>query len=440
MPDLKHLPPRFASRPRANNSLSSSGSHSLYSGALAMSPPDPPANDPPILQPTPAPFFQGSPSFQMQSSLFHPLPFFEYDLTHRAAFFRYLRDRIPIVSAGVWSWVHLCATPLERFLIGPDYAKASAHRILDDFEQKLEPYPGRRALERLTEALFLELFTLGRCAVEIIPLPDLGGIDRIVFLDPYRVRFGQKNEKYWAKDEQYLIPVAPARFFYAVLTHDPANPAGIEPLATLPFVLAIETQLLEDMARSARNAGTPRLQIKITPPPREATETLEDYELRASRYFDDTVNGFAKLEPDDHLFTWSDVEVTVIGGDGGMRAQWRIHRQEVMEDVITGLKLFPWVLGRSHGTTKNWVEAQYNLLMHIVRSLQLRGLQLADKLANTELMLKGNPCIVEHRYTPHADPFALPREQAFATKVKTMLELEARGYLTKDQVKENLKL
>lgn len=407
---------------------------------LAQAPNDPIIGEPPVNHPTPPPFFQGTDT-TLQSVF--PLSGgfgFSYDVENRAAFYRYLRDRIPIVSAGVWSWVHLCATPLQRHLQGPDYARKQAERTLDDLEQSLEPYPGKRALERLTEALFLELFTLGRCAVELIPLSDLSGLDRIVFLDPYRIRFGRNREKYWVKNERYLIPITPARFFYAVLTHDPANPAGIEPLATLPFVLAIETQLTEDMARSAKQAGTPRLQIKITPPKREPAESVESYEERAGRYFDDTVRGFANLQPDDHIFTWSDVEVTVIGGDGATRAQWRIHRQEMMEDVITGLKLFPWVLGRSHGTTKNWVEAQYNLLMHIVQSLQLRGLQLADRLANTELALRGNPCTVEHRFAPHTDPFALPREQAYALKVKTLLELEARGYLDKMRVKEMLRV
>ncbi|MCX7835946.1 MAG: hypothetical protein N2450_07770 [bacterium] len=431
-------PFRLLSKPRRPQPSVYSTFVQLYERHLAQQPNDPPALDPPSLNPTPPPFFQGTTTFFQ--TVFSPYQhaFLQYDTHQRAAFFRYLRDRIPIVSAGIWSWVHLCATPLERVISGPEYAKPSANQILDQFEQKLEPYPGKRALERLTEALFLELFTLGRCAVEIVPYPDLSGIDRIHFLDPYRVRFGPQNEKYWLQNERYLIPVPPDRFFYAVLTHDPSNPSGIEPLATLPFVLAIETQLLEDMARSAKHAGTPRLQIKITPPPRDPSESAEDYELRASRYFDDTVQGFSRLEADDHLFTWSDVEVTVIGGDGGMRAQWRIHRQEVMEDVITGLKLFPWVLGRSHGTTKNWVEAQYNLLMHIVRSLQLRGLQLADRLANIELALRGNPCTVEHRYEPHADPFALPREQAFSLKVKTLLELEAKGYIHKEEVKDKL--
>ena len=262
----------------------------------------------------------------------------------------------------------------------------------------------------------------------------------IHFIDPFRIRFGDNNERYYLDDDRKLIPVLSDRFFYAVLQHEPSQPAGIEPLATLPFVLAIEQQLLEDMARSSHNVGSPRLQVKITPPTREPGEAGNEYETRSGRYFDDTVSGFAKLEPDDNLFTWNDVEVTTIGGDGQSKSTWQINRQEVVEDVVTGLKLFPWVLGRSHGTTKNWVEAQYNLLMHIVNSLQLRGLQLAERIANTELALRGNSARVAFSYTPHPDPYALQREQALALRAETILKLVDGGYMDKDDAIAKLKV
>ncbi|MDK9700065.1 MAG: hypothetical protein OEM52_07970 [bacterium] len=376
------------------------------------------------------PFFRGSD----KSNFPGPLEAgFRYTGGNRAEFYRYLRDRLPIVSAGVWAWVHLCATSLERRFDGPTYARKQAEQLLDAMEARMQPYPGYRAFDRLTEALFLELFTLGRCAAEILPLPDLSGIAGVSFLDPYRVHFGSHNKQYFQIDENHLIPVIPERFFYAVLQHDPSQPGGIEPLATLPFVLAIESQLVEDMALTSHNVGAPRLQVKVTPPQREPSESAEEYESRVGRYFDDTVSGFAKLDPDDNLFTWNDVEVTVIGGDGMQKSNWRINRQEVIEDVVTGLKLFPWVLGRSHGTTKNWVQAQFNMLMHIVGTLQLRGLQLAERLANTELALRGNPTRVRFSFTPHTDPFALQHEQAFSLKVDTLLKLVANGYLTKEQ-------
>jgi len=386
---------------------------------------------------TSLPFFTGSD----HSGFPGPLESgFIYTGGNRAEFYRFIRDRLPVVSAGIWSWVHLCATPLERKITGAAYAIRDAEKQLDALEKRILPYPGRLALDRLTEALFWELFTLGRCAAEIVPLPDLSGLAEVRFLDPFRVRIGNRANKYYYDLGDKLVPVVPERFFYAVLQNDPSQPLGIEPLATLPFVLAIENQLLEDMARSSHNVGSPRLQVKISPPTREPSESGEEYETRAGRYFDDTVSGFAKLDPDDNLFTWNDVEVTLIGGESSAKSTWRMNRQEVIEDVVTGLKLFPWVLGRSHGTTKNWVETQFNLLMHIVGTLQLRGLQLAERIANTELALRGNTATVTYSYTPHVDPFALQREQAFSLRATTLMKLVDGGYLKKEDVAGKLKV
>jgi hypothetical protein len=216
------------------------------------------------------------------------------------------------------------------------------------------------------------------------------------------------------------------------LGNDISDPRGIEPLASIPFVAQIQEALLFDMARSSRNAGTPRLQIRITPPPAFAHESEKEYQERINQYFDATVSQFSRLDPDDNLFTWSDVEVRVIGGDQGRTFVWRMNREQVIEDVITGLRLFPWVLGRSHGTTKNWVEAQFNILMQIVDAVQDMGTSLADWLRNTELRMHGNLATAHHIFSPNEDPFLLSKMQARAIEFETIDKKVQRAYISKD--------
>lgn len=122
----------------------------------------------------------------------------------------------------------------------------------------------------------------------------------------------------------------------------------------------------------------------------------------------------------------------VIGGEEGRTYTWRMNRQQVIEDVISGLHLFPWVLGRSHGTTKNWVEAQFNLLMQIVDIVQDIGTSLANWLRTTELRLRGNTATVEHVFSPNQDPFMLSRMQSRAVEFDTIDKKVQRGYISKD--------
>ncbi|MBU0518641.1 hypothetical protein KJ564_06855, partial [bacterium] len=302
------------------------------------------------------------------------------------------------------------------------------------------PYQRSKGINRLMEALFLELFTLGRFCGELVLLPDGSGIDHFRTLDPFKIRWerGDRWKAIYEESDGSERVLNQERTFYTTLGLDISNPAGIEPLATVPFVLEIEQKLLEDMARSSHNAGTPRLQVKISPPQSFENEHEDEYLSRINSYFDQTVDQFSNLEADQNLFTWSDVEVTVIGGEKGRTFSWKINREQVLEDVIMALKLFPWVLGRSHGTTQNWVSAQYNLLMQEVDSIQASATALADWLRDTELKLRGCSVESKHVFAPNQDPFLLERAQSEEISFHTVDEMVEKGYISKDDAKRRL--
>jgi hypothetical protein len=213
---------------------------------------------------------------------------------NRSDFYRYLRDHVPIISAAIWSWVHLCATPQSYTLEGSQSEKERAAKILSDLEARVleNPLIRREGIKQLTEQFFLELFTVGSFAGEIVPLADGTGIDYFHTLDPDLIQWERDGRwRAFIEDEKgkrtYL---SPERFFFAGLGADITHPRGIEPLASVPFVAQIQEAMLSDMARSARNAGTPRLQIRIRPPQPFAHEDEKEYQTRINHYFDDTVS------------------------------------------------------------------------------------------------------------------------------------------------------
>ncbi|MBM3327398.1 MAG: hypothetical protein FJY65_10590 [Calditrichaeota bacterium] len=405
---------------------------------------------------------------------------FHYDSQNRGAFYRWLRESIPIISAGIWAWVRLCSTPLRQEIEGSSSARAKASAVLTDLNRRIleAPYGKGSGLMRLTEAYFLELFTTGRFAGEIILDENEHSIDHFRFLDPYAVGW-LNTEKGWTpfierpevNDAKYkaernldklqrnytankvkqdeissasnksddYIRLDPQYFFYGTLGTDLANPLGNEPLACIPFVSEIEQLMLEDMARSSHNAGTPRLQVKIGRPERFSWEGDKEYVERSNRFFQDMVTQFGTLEPDDNVFTWNDVEVVVVGGSG-KSWEWRLNREQVVEDVVTGLKLFPWVLGRTHKTTQNWVQSQYDLLMQVVQSHQKTGSDLADWITNSELKLRGIEAVVRHKFDRHPDPFRLERAQAERSEFDRIDLMVQRGYVTQEEAKQMLGL
>jgi len=367
---------------------------------------------------------------------------FVYTGYNRADFYRFLRDRIPIVSAAVWTWKNLCATPQRLTLDGAESEVKAAKKIIEALEKRVHPNPFLRGngVNRLCEDFFLELFTTGSFAGIVVPLADGSGIDYFLQLDASRIVWKGEGrvQAYWENDNGSLIPLPKDSLFFSTLSSDIKNPGGIEPMSSIPFVVAIEQMMLEDMARSAHNAGNPRMHIRITPPERFEAEGDNEYVERINSYFDDTVNQFYKLEADENLFTWGDVEIKIVGAEPGRANVWKIHREQVIEDVITGLKLFPWALGRSHGTTKNWVESQFNILMQIVDSIQEAGVVFADWLRTTELRMKGNLAVPHHRFSPNQDPFQLDKRRAQEIHFRTVNAKFQAGFISKEQAAQEL--
>ena len=66
---------------------------------------------------------------------------FDYYGTNSGDFYRWIRDAIPIISAGVWTWVRLCATRQTRIIDGPAAEVKRARDVLAKLDAKLLELP-----------------------------------------------------------------------------------------------------------------------------------------------------------------------------------------------------------------------------------------------------------------------------------------------------------
>ncbi|MCP4726304.1 MAG: hypothetical protein GY863_14765 [bacterium] len=359
-----------------------------------------------------------------------------YFYDSRSGFYRYLRDRVPIISSAVWHWVRLCNTPGSYHLKGSDSQTKEAEKVLEELCRRMNTVIGtkRTGMGYMLELFFQEVFTCGSFTGQLMPLPSGRGIDYFRDFDSSEIEW-KKREKWipYLKKKESLIPLDSNMVFHYGLGADRNHPEGISFLASVEFVTGIEQKMVEDMAKSSHNAGNPHLHVKVAQPERFENESDSRYIKRANKYFDNTVNMFQDIDPDDNIFTWSDIEVTIIGGSDAMPSSWKLNREQVIEDVITGMKLFPWVVGRSHGTTKNWVQAQFNLLMQVVDSIQEEGRSFAEWILNTELELRRIPVKASYVFSPNQDPFLYEREKAYSLKFDTVDKKVKRGYISKNE-------
>lgn len=303
-----------------------------------------------------------------------------------------LERYIPNVGGAIWTWKKLCNTQFEmNFEGGTERQRNEANKIFKRLNQKINPIKSVKngGFNNLLSIYYEHLFKYGRTSGSLIIDENMSEIKTYKVYNPYDIRF-TKNLTPIIVIENKWFKLNENTFYYYAQNMDTENPYGISMLESCPSLVKINDDLLRDMANSSSNAGVPRLHIKIDQPEQLDKEPVDDYIERANRYFDDTVDNLSSIGSDENFYTWKDMEIAVAGGSQGATGfVWRINRQMIDEEMITAFKLYPWVLAKSTGTTKNWVSAQYDLLMNEVDSVQNEAKNFVEWITAIELTLHG---------------------------------------------------
>lgn len=375
------------------------------------------------------------------------LPHPHHDPHRLFPFLRAMRDAIPDVSAGVWAWVRLCSTPRRLELIGGGEAEQErARELIRRLDARVCEFDHARhqGFDALTQSFFLSVFTYGAFAGEVTLTPDRRAVDRFYLIDPASVRFrraprSRRIAPFQLTADGATVRLSPASFFYHGLDPDGDSPYGRSPLVSLPFVARIQQQLLEDIGKAMHNAGYPQLHIRYTPPEREPGEALGVYQDRIRRDYETIRDGLRARKADSNYLTYDNIEISYIG-PGGQSVRWQESYQAVCEQVISGLHLAPFMLGRNWGTTESWGRSQYRLITNNAASVQTGARRLCEWLANLELALAGLPVRAAYHFAPHDALDRLEQAQADEAHTNALVALYDRGLLDKPATLARLQL
>lgn len=355
-----------------------------------------------------------------------------------AAFYSYIRTRVPVVSNGIAAWVDLSATRQRvEYHGGSERQQGKAQEIIAALDQRVYEYDFERqaGMDKLMSAFFISYFTNGRFCAELIPYADGSGVAYVSVVNPFTVSFARRGEGVVLVQERQdgtKVDLPRDRMFYSAFDPDAEHPGGVSMLDSIGWVLEIKEKLIEDMAKSSHNVGYPRLHVRIDRPEPLPGEKDSDYVARANAEFDGTEEAFRDVGVEENIVSWSDVNVTVVGGAQGSFT-WSVNADRVGEEVIVGLHLYAWVLGLSYGTTKNWVDSQFDLLMTRVLRAQRSGKRFAEWIRNVELAMRGSPVRCEHHFETVRDPGELIKQRALSFRWKRVDEMVQRGVIGPEQ-------
>jgi len=325
-------------------------------------------------------------------------------------FFRTVSRYYPMAAAAVWTWTNLCSTRQKlTFTGGEDSEREKAKLIINDLDQRISPFDFVQGggMDVLLGQFFHYLFTYGRFSGELKLSRDISRVESFKIGDPFWVRFTKKErEAYSSTDGVDYYKTNPHSFFFYALDMDWENPYGVAMIESAWSLMQMADNMLKDLSASSANAGVPRMHIKIKAPAMQEDEEQADYTNRANSYFDAYVNNFSDIAPDDNFYSWDDISIGVVGGHPGASGfVWRMNRQILDEEIIAGFHLFPWIVGKSTQTTKNWVRSQFDLIMAQVETIQKIGKRFSEWIRNTELALNGITTVKAHQsFEPVRDP------------------------------------
>ncbi|MFH2054428.1 MAG: hypothetical protein ABIJ61_00595 [bacterium] len=364
----------------------------------------------------------------------------------RLQLYRFLRDNIPLLSSVVWTWVRLCAGRYEYRLVN-DPGSATEQRVtavLDQLDRRLfrNGLMKRAGFNELLLQFFESLFTDGAVCGELQLAPSGKGIDRFLLADMRSIEIepSRGGVKLYQIGEEKRTRLNDHTIFFYGLNANPSNPAGRSLLQAIPFVARVEQTLVSDMHRSMRNAGYQRIHVKITPPERRSDESEDDYFDRANSYFDDTVTMMQDFGPDKNPVTWEDVKIEYIGPSAKISSSnaWYLNHKAMIEDVCAGTHLAPFMLGYAYGTTHNWAEFKYDLVLRQVETVQNAATALLDWLANVELALAGVDAEVRFAFKNRLIMGRGDRASAEKVHLENVITKMEKGFITKERALREL--
>ncbi len=364
----------------------------------------------------------------------------------RIRLYRFLRDYVPLLRTVIWTWTRLVVAPHRfEFLTDSTHLRKKARQVLDNLDHRIYPHPMVRygGFDALLIQFFNSLFIDGATAGEVILHPSGSRLDRIGLIDVATLDFSPTADGSWRlfqEIDEKKIPLTVDSVYYYPLDADANSPHGKSILGAVSFIARIEQELVADMRKSMHNAGYHRLHVKITPPEKSPAETEDDYVVRANNYFDRTLAMMRDFEVDDNPVTWDDVTIEHIGPSSRISSatNWYLNHKAMVEDIVAGCHLAPFMLGYSYGATQNWAQFKYDMVQRQIFSLQRIASHFLEWIANIELSLHGIQCECRHVFDNRVTYGLVDKLKAEQLQTDILIRQIEHGLISQEEARERL--
>jgi len=300
--------------------------------------------------------------------------------------------------------------------------------------------------DSLDNDLLTQMAYSGALSAEAVIMPNLKGIQSIVRVDPYYIRFGYDKVKSVHVPLQQIVGVNSNNGTGLYPGYIQLNPAtytylgirrlGISPVAVPPFASALEDLLTEkDMIGNFKNMMRRLgmmgfLSVLLKAPPQQQ-KSPEEYENYLRNYLNsvrqDVENGFSRGftvgYKDNHEFTLQGSELNGASGEQLMKM--------VKSLIYSGLKQDPNMHGENYATTETFGRVVLTKMTQQVANFQRTLAEFKSRVFMLELRLAGfRPAVCNIRYKRASITDELKDEQAKKERIENAARYYFSGFMS----------
>lgn len=345
----------------------------------------------------------------------------------------------PDFSQVLSHYVNMGNTGHELSIVGADEA------TIEQALNRLNVVAARINTDDLVNHLLRQVGINGAVSLEWVAQRDLSGIERAVLVPVSTIRFkyDKGSDRYtpfqYDKSRNDYIALNETTYVYIPLETTEASPYAIPPfLAALPTAI-IQLFIMDNLKFVIKKLGLLGLiSVAAEMPDKEHGETDDHYRQRLSGFLNELATNFSENYREGIIahFDNMKIEHNAIAADA--RGAKDII-QVVEEQIASGLKIDPAMLGRTYSTTETYAGVVYARMIENLNNIRRLVKRAIEKGYKLDLYLSNIPVEdVSLHFNPNE---ALnPRQKAETEKieVEATIEMLDAGLISPDEAARRL--
>lgn len=303
---------------------------------------------------------------------------------------------------------------------------AKTDSIIEQATTRLKALASRINTDQLINRLFRQMAVNGAISLEWVPESDLSGINKVVLVPVKDIifKYDTKEDRY--RPNQYdsvhnkYIELNEITYHYAAIETSDNSPYGIPPFMAALGNAVIQLFMMGNIKFIIQKIGLLgfiSVALKAESIPQYQGETTEAYTARLTTYLTDLAKNMSENYRDGLMAHLDNMEITHHNVTGDARGAKDILQMNE-EQIASGLKQDPALLGRSYSTTETYAGVIYAMMLRQLENYQMIIKRAIEQGYKLDLLLNDIPVDdVSLHFNPGME--LNPKENAEAELIRT---------------------